>query len=581
MNTPDLGILEIYRRQVEALELESLKTCQQSLARSRKALRENDLNPNNYIEAARCHKALRQLDEALAVLKEGLHRCAPCLSLYQEYIRLLEKCNMAWEAIAAAREATLVFPDDVYMKLKEALLLPILYDTREEVDYYRRRLTEGLRRLSEELCLDTPEGRHSALVGIGKHVNFLLAYQGRDDRELQLRYGELVHRIMSANHPQWVEPVRMPPVQAGDKIRIGYISPFFRNHTVTYFFFGWLREHDRTAFDVFAYHVGSETDSVTEEVRRTATLFRHFPDDLEGVCSAIHSDNLHVAVFLDIGMSPIMAQIAGLRLAPVQCVAWGHPVTSGLPTVDYFLSSNVMEPVEAQGHYSERLVRLPGVGVCYQKPVIPRVLLVKTRTDFGLRPDAIIYLSCQSTFKYLPDHDDVFAQIAKRVPNTQLVFLVRDRVVGGDFQKRLDRAFSAVDLRAADYCVLLPKQDLLNYWNLNLLSDVFLDTIDWSGGRSTMDAVACGLPVATMLGRFMRGRQASAILTQLGVTETIARDKVEYVRIAAQLGLNRAWRDSVIARMSSGYSLLYSDTSCISALEEFFRSEVNERLRVQ
>src|SRR5208337_4760991 len=129
-----------------------------------------------------------------------------------------------------------------------------------------------------------------------------------------------------------------------------------------------------------------------------------------------------------------------------------------------------------QAHYSEKLVPLPGVGVCFTKPVIPTVVLTKKRPDFGLREDAVVYLLCQSVFKYSPEQDDVVARIAKRVPNSQFVFLVTNEVVESDFRNRMDRAFAAVGLRAADHCVWLPETDMLNYWNLNLVSDVFLDT---------------------------------------------------------------------------------------------------------
>ena len=93
-------------------------------------------------------------------------------------------------------------------------------------------------------------------------------------------------------------------------------------------------------------------------------------------------------------MDPLMTQLAALRLAPIQCVTWGHPVTSGLPTVDYFLSSELMEPKDGQDHYSERLIRLPGIGVCYAKPVIPRPLLNKTAQPLRSprRPDCLSLL---------------------------------------------------------------------------------------------------------------------------------------------------------------------------------------------
>lgn len=114
----------------------------------------------------------------------------------------------------------------------------------------------------------------------------------------------------------------------------------------------------------------------------------------------------------------------------------------------------------------------------------------------------------------------------------------------------------------------------MDYWNLNVLSDVYLDTPTWSGGRSTLEAVACNLPIVTIPGEFMRSRHSAAILRQLGVTETIAGNENEYVQIAARLALDRDWRKSVVARMQSGFGRLFNDRSCVAALEAFFQNAV-------
>jgi predicted O-linked N-acetylglucosamine transferase (SPINDLY family) len=328
---------------------------------------------------------------------------------------------------------------------------------------------------------------------------------------------------------------------------------------------------------VYTYHVGDKTDSITEEVRKASHIFRHIPNSLKETCQTILDDQLHVLVFLDVGLEAMTTRLAALRLAPIQCAAWDQPVTTGLPTIDYFISSALTEPENAQDHYSEELVRLPGVGVCYQKPIIPAALLNKTRGDFGLREDAIVYLCIQYAYKYLPDQDQLLVQIAKRVPNAQFVFLTETNLIAGDLRKRLNKAFSDANLSADDYCVLLPAVERFTYWNLSLLGDVFLDAIGWSGGVSTFEAIACKLPIVTLPGEFMRGRQSYAILTQLGVTDTIAQDNNEYIEIAVRLGLDQKWREEVIRKMGANYSSLFSDTKCVRALENFYERVVEER----
>jgi protein O-GlcNAc transferase len=211
--------------------------------------------------------------------------------------------------------------------------------------------------------------------------------------------------------------------------------------------------------------------------------------------------------------------------------------------------------------------------------VIPIGLLFKNRRDFGIRDDAVVYLTSQTIFKCLPLQDHLLAQIARRVPNSQFVFLVTIEIVRSDLERRLSRAFAAEGLKAADHCVLLPEMAKLDYWNLHRNADVVLDTIGWSGGVSTFEAIALGVSVVTLPGSFMRGRQSSAILSQLDVTETIAQSRNEYVEIAVRLGLDLPWRQRIVERMARGHSRLYEDTRCVRALEAFFRGVVEERLR--
>ncbi|MGI8838455.1 MAG: O-linked N-acetylglucosamine transferase, SPINDLY family protein [Pyrinomonadaceae bacterium] len=567
-----LKMEEIARRRLLETEQLAKENRERILAEARAAVKANDRDPNTYIAAARSCKQLGELYEALEILRRGIERCDPAPQLHEYYVERLEKCNRTEEAIAAASEAARLFPDELIFRLREALLLPVFYDSQHEIEHYRTRFTAGLHRLIAEVPLETNLDKQRALAAIGKHSNKYLPYQGQNDRELQTLYGGWIHAIMAANFPQLAQPIPLPAV-AG-KIRIGYLSSQatrFIGTSAEKLFGAWIREHDREQFEVFAYHADRHADVTYEQVHHWNINFRQFSGDVAEIAQAIRADQLHVLVYLDFGIHPRMAQLAALRLAPIQCVVWDSPLTSGVPTMDYFLSSDLMEPQGAQDHYSEKLVPLPGVGVCLPKPVIPKVILTKTRRDFGLRDDAVLYLSCQSIFKYLPEQDNLIAQIAMRLPNSQFVFLTTNEIVKADFVSRMDCAFAAVNLRAADYCVWLSEMALLDFWNLHLIADVALDPVGWSGGVTTFEAIACGLPVVTLPGTLMRARHSYAILKQLGVTDTIASDATEYVELAARLGRNMQLRQSVIDRMVAGYPGLYSDMRSVRALEDFYR----------
>jgi len=196
----------------------------------------------------------------------------------------------------------------------------------------------------------------------------------------------------------------------------------------------------------------------------------------------------------------------------------------------------------------------------------------KTREEFGLPPagEAVVCLSCQSLYKYLPQHDHVFVDIARRVPDALFVFTsARSRAVTEQFRRRVYGAFNEAGLDPQRFCRVLPRLDpTTDFFSLLLAGDVFLDTIDWSGGNTTLEALAAGRPVVTTPGRFMRGRHAYAMLRMIGLDELIAPDKSGYVDIAARLGLEGDYRHSVADQVRQRSDGLFDDPAPIAALQQ-------------
>jgi predicted O-linked N-acetylglucosamine transferase (SPINDLY family) len=282
----------------------------------------------------------------------------------------------------------------------------------------------------------------------------------------------------------------------------------------------------------------------------------------------IIGDAPHVLIYPEVGMDPVSAQLAAQRLAPVQCNSWGHPDTSGFPTLDYYLSSDLMEPPNGQDHYSERLVRLPNLSIYYDEPD-PQA--AKSSGHLASRPETAVYWCGQSLFKYLPQYDQVFPRIAREVGDCRFVFIQHHRGehVGELFRKRLERSFADLGLNYDDYCLLLPRLDPQKFVATIGQCDIILDSIGWSGCNSTLESLCHDLPIVTMSGALMRGRHSAAILRMMAVTETITETVDDYVSTAVRLARDESWRVAIKHKIAKNKYRIYRDKNCISAMEEF------------
>ena len=474
----------------------------------------------------------------------------------------LHALNRWRESIACFERLLSLKPDDLATKLALCMAeLPILYADEAEIAERRASYAARLKSLAAQVA----DISHTAALadGIGARQPFFLPYQGRNDRDLQAIYGALACRVMAARYP----PVALPPPPAPDeRVRVGIVSGYFRRHSGWRVFQGWLEHLDRSRFRLFGYHVQAETDAQTGRVRSLCERFVQGPLSIERWRQEIAADAPQVLIYPEVGMSSISAKLAAQRLAPVQCNSWGHPETSGFPTLDYFLSSDVMEPPDAQQHYSEKLIRLPNLSV-YCEPIEPPVL-ASERAAFGMRPSACIYWCPQSLFKYLPQHDPVFPRIAREAGDCQFLFFEFPGVTDL-FRLRLERAFGQFGLRAEDHCLILPRLEYGRFLAAAGLSDVFLDSIGWSGGNTTLDALVYDLPIVTLRGDLMRGRQSAGMLDMMGMTATVCESIEEYVGLAVGLARDLAWRVEVKHMIATRKRAVYRDGTCIAALEEF------------
>jgi protein O-GlcNAc transferase len=485
--------------------------------------------------------------------------------------RCLLEISRNEEAAADLAQALALNPGHAHARFAACFAeLPVIYRTENEIATSRAAYERKLRDLLADIECGAVKG--DLIKAIGARHPFLLAYQGSNDRALQEIYGEMISRVVAQRFP----PAPLPPPPApGEPIRVGIVSSFFYRHSNWKIpMRGWISQLDRSRFHVTGYHLGAIHDEQTDIAAALCDRFIHRTLDTEGWRRTILADAPHALIYPGLLMDISSLQLAAQRLASVQCNSWGHPETSGLPTLDYFLSSDLMEPPDAQAYYTEKLVRLPNLSIYYE-PVETEAAPV-TRAELGLRDGATIYWSAQSLFKYLPQYDDVFVRIAQAVGDCQFVFL---RHFGAPkvtqlVRERLERAFSAAGLQADHYCVFLNRLSQSKFVGAAGLSDVFLDSIGWSGCNSAMECLPHALPLVTVEAASMRGRHSAAILRMAGVTDTIAATVDDYIAIATRLGRDPQFRQAISSRMAENRDRLYRDRATVTALEQFLENAV-------
>jgi len=548
-------------------------------------------------------RALRRFEEALAcfdqalsaapksfailgrraVVLSELHRTAEACSAYEALLllrpdhvetltnlaNLYTLTGRAADARALLAKAIQLDPGSLELRLRHCVAwLPLVRDSSEGLAEARAAFGREL----EAIHADFRSTRHaSASDVIGVVQPFYLAYQEQDNLALLQAFGALC-RDMMAPIAEPADDVDDTPRPKTDRVRVGIASAHIFSHSVWQAIVrGWIEELDRSRFEVVVFHLGTARDEQTDLAQARASEFVTGPRPLAKWVSAIREAALDVLIYPEIGMDPLTLKLASMRLVPVQAASWGHPETTGLPTIDFYLSAERFEAADSDRHYSERLVRLPNLGCCVS-PDSVRDLSAGADVDLeslGVRAGAAVIVCAGTPFKYAPEHDHVLVDIARRVPTAQFLFFrngaaseLTDRLTS-----RLAVAFETAGLDPSRHLVVVPWMSRSHFLGAMLKAHVFLDTIGFSGFNTVMQAVECGLPVVTRRGKFMRGRLGSAILEHLGMSELVTTDDARTVDLVARLCLDADLRSSTGARMASGRAALYSDPLPIRALE--------------
>jgi len=377
-------------------------------------------------------------------------------------------------------------------------------------------------------------------------------------------YGEIVEAPLRPYWPSFAERQEGGPWR---KLKVGFLSPDFRTHSVMYFTEGILAQLDRRQFEVFAFYLFPRDDQVTRRVQNHADYFVRLSGMThEEQAQAIRAQGIDILIDLAGHTGSNGLQAMARRAAPIQISWLGYPATTGLQSLDYKISDEVTDPPGAENQYTEHLCRLPVFFTCYRpmsrNPLWryqPRYLVQPTP---ALAQGHITFGSCNNLGKLTPQVLALWGRLLQRVPNARLL------IEGKDLDKpnfaaqyRQKCADAGIDTSRLDLVPLDTNHQYLTYHRI----DIALDPWPLTGGTTTFDVLWMGVPLVSMVGSIFKSRMTTGILTYLGQTDWLAHDEEQYLHIAQTLAQDIPALDAIRQQLRGHLeqsSLMREDIFC-------------------
>jgi protein O-GlcNAc transferase len=367
---------------------------------------------------------------------------------------------------------------------------------------------------------------------ISAHSNLLLALNFLPDRDPAAICAE--HRRWAQRHADHLLD-RRPHKNERDRdkrLRIGYVSPDFRDHSAAMFLEPLLEAHDRSQFDIYGYSNVERQDATTDRLRGLVDHWRPILDyGDEQAAELIRTDGIDILVDLAGHTAGHRLLVFARRPAPVQVTWLGYPNTTGMAAMDYRITDAWTDPPgESDRWHSETLVRLPGGFLCYQPPSdSPPV------SDLPARATGYVTFGCfNNSAKISAAVLDAWSEILKVVPEARLL-LKSQQLSDPHLQRRYEREFQVRGVDPQRVETIERIESRRGHLELYGRVDVGLDPFPYNGTTTTCEALWMGVPVVVLAGDRHAGRVGVSLLSQVGLNGLIAKDVENYVSVATAL----------------------------------------------
>ena len=509
-------------------------------------------------------RAVKDSTQAIALYRCALAAAPEKAEIMRNLASALLGAGRYETALETYREAAERFPAEPAFAVRRAFALPVIPRDVPQIDAAREKVAAFLASPeAERITLKDP------LTEIGA-ANFYLVYHGRNDRDL----AEGISRFYRRACPMlnFIAPhVDDGPPPANRRIRLGICSTHLAGHTIGAVFGDLVTGIDRKRFELTLLRPAGLRDAAAAAIAAGFDAVVELPADIRQAAEIAGACRLDALLYTDIGMEPFTYFLAHTRLAPVQWVTWGHPVTTGIDSIDAYLSPDCFEPDGAEAHYSERLVRSPSIPMNYRDEPVPPA---GAKSDFGLPDTCPLYLCPQNLFKLHPEFDQWLGAILAADPNG-IVGLIEG--ANSAWTERVKTRLAKVlgsGMERVRFVPFLPKD---RYMRLLGAAEVMLDPIHFGGSNTTLGGFAAGTPAITWPSGFMRGRMTAGLYRTMGIEDCIASGRADYAAKATEIANDPAMRTDIVARIRAARSSVVGTAGAARDLGNLLADAVSSR----
>lgn len=553
------------------------------------------------------HVALSQGKEATDCLKESLKHCPDfypaTILLARVYHRFFQKTEVAQSLIESVTRQNPNLPDadlamgDIFMSLNQFDLAKDylrsyvdkqkrFYELNPAGDYVDTLAQELLVNLTIPTFPKDEEDEQTALKALEDHCQKYMSHEPSESwpetltpSVFYLGYYDVnvrPHMVALSNlyrtlFPKisYTSPHCQQPRKKGAKIKIGIVSTMLdREHAIGFCYGPLIKALPRDRYELTYFRLSTTQPIPKLNLRQRLGKIQtvDVPENMDQARQVISDAKLDILWYTDVQMYAQSYFLAHGRLAPIQCVSAGHPTTTGIDTVDYFISGQSLEPEDFQSHYSEKVACLPVFPVIYEEA--PSKVSATPRSALGLPESGTLYYCAQSPQKIHPKMDPLFAQILAQDPQAILVFSYGESWIGQCLKARL-MGFLGPHF---DRCLFLSHVPQKAFFGLLKTMDVILDTYPFGGGNTSLQSISLGIPIVTLKPKYFRSAGTAALYQMMNMPDLIAQDEQAYVDLAIRLGTDATYRQDYSERiLKEKHHVFHQEAAICKAYDDLFQ----------